>query len=252
MKLAKILSTFFILIVLLISCEENIERNKCLLLKVTVSDGNSVVEYTYDNQNRVISEQSYIDGNPIRREEYSYNQDEQLATINAYGSDITIHYYYQVLEYVSDEKIMSYSYRADDSTLTTIEEFTYNGSDCGYVDYKYISQIDNTTYTSTINHLGGNCDLEFETLDNNGNVYKTISINDDKNGAYYWSELPHIRDLAKHNPIEQTIENVSGNIDSTFSFTAEYEYNLNNYPIRAVNTYLDGNVRIIEYEYDCI
>jgi len=254
MKLLKKLSTILLIVVFFSACEKGIEKNKCLLLKVTVNSTTpSSTEYTYDSEDRVKSKQINIDGNQNIREEYTYDDEGRIATINAYGSDITIHYSYQEFDYVSDEKIIFYVYSPQDSTLTGTGEFIYNGSECGYVEYKYNTtpQTGNFDFTIDANYTGSNCDVEYITSDANGFVQKTTIINDDKNGSVYWAALPHLRANAIHNQIESTYQ-VGQNVDSIYSYRAEYEYNLNDYPTKATFTHLDGNVVEHTYEYDCI
>lgn len=53
---------------------------------VTLTDALSRLEYTYDNNDRLILTESYIEGKADRREEYSYSEDGLTCTITLYDS----------------------------------------------------------------------------------------------------------------------------------------------------------------------
>lgn len=264
-------SLFLLSFILMISaCKKDLcESTNCLNGGECI-DGTCECPEGFEGDNCQISNQMLksITLNGTLLTTFEYNEDGNIAALIGdqinytfeYKKDTVIQYYVNNLsnsegytEYVSlgSGDIKSQSYY-DEIMFSEYSLYSDLSSSCGFAKKEFRYSInDQVISESNKNFIDENCSYTIEVvyLADNTTFLKQEVIIDDKN-YYYSSATPIISGNIQYgNIISYTEQDEAGEINLLNSYTSEYIYNADNYPIEETRISLSGTSQHFIYEY---
>ena len=211
-----------------------------LLLKTVTLDGETVIEYIYDTQNR-ISSQIELSNSKV----FQYDTDGTINVEyrNAEGTFISRAKYIRESEAIS--KIYFYNIQDEPTGVYT---FTFNGNPCGFTTQTQTFSSDELLIT--YEYIDENCSLVV-TFPNDSQVINKVTTytKDTMKSAFESTILPFFRKDISHNNVNVIALDIDGMSIQDLSYSSVFTYNIDNYPTRQVRTYEDGDEITYEYEY---
>ena len=212
------------------------------LLKEVRRNGVTINTYTY--QDSMLQSSTSL-GNSTILTEYSYSGDSIFSEQMIDGMLSFKRKYYNNSD---SEGIRERSNAV--GALVDVRTYTFNASDCGYQNFVTVDPIGNQTNAGNFVFNNEFCDGSFRSFDANGNLIDSDSfLNDGKPAANSSTILPFFQVSKKYN-IVSYVKVVNEQIDSSRSYSAEFDYNIDNYPEEEIRTYFDGTIDEYLYFYE--
>jgi len=245
---------------LILSCSKDDETSEdstaTLKLKKVYRNGEIYDEYEYNNNK--ISKSTYYSGsideegnNEVWRVNY-YEYVNDVVIRNSYDSDNILIYTRKYYRTTDNTQIRRDDYDTSGALYSYAIYNGYNNS-CSHTSIEYFSNDDTLTSRDNIEYTDSNCSYSVTTYTNNNLVdYQQTYIKDDKVSAYKSTVIePFALNSSKiiGNTISRTFKDSNNQTNNSNSYTSDYEYNEDNYPISETRTYLDGDIVEFTYEY---
>lgn len=212
------------------------------LLKEVRKNGVTINTYTY--QDSILLSSTILGTNTITTQ-YSYQGDTILSDQLIDGILTSKRKYYHTSE---SEGIRER--RTATGEISDIRTYSFNGSDCGYQSFVTVDPLGDQTNAGNFTFSNGFCDGSFRSFDASGNLEESDSfLNDGKPAANSSTILPFFQVSKKYN-IVSFVKVVDEQIDSSRSYSAEFDYNIDNYPEEEIRTYFDGTIEEYLYIYE--
>lgn len=245
------ISLFVLIVVSVLSCSletdpiviTNINTTPPInLLKEIQKDGVTTSTYTY--QDSVLQSSSFFGSTTIVTE-YTYNNDTIISTQMSDGVLSFERKYYNVSE---TEGIRER--RNSLGELVDVRTYTFNGSACGFQNFVTLDMMGNQTNAGNYSYSNDFCDGSFRRFDSNMELVDTDSfLKDGKPAANTSVMLPFFQIATKSN-IVSFVKVVNEQIDSSKSYSAAFDYNIDQYPQEEIRTYFDGTVEEYVFIYE--
>jgi hypothetical protein len=195
------------------------------------SDTILVTKYTYDQNNRII-EQTIAEpgGQYTDTTKYTYDSNGNIAAMYLHSAPSPIYTYSNV----NGKPVTSF---LGVQTTDPWSSFTLKNNQITSVTYSEFNYV--------ISYTGNNFNIMTETNVNNDVVKRTFTYGSKKSPfyvggfKYFMGDYPPYSQIQGQNEVLQRVDENSGAATGTFTFS--YEYNSDNYPVKATD-YKNGVV----------